>query len=146
MISTSIICDRVLRMCIHCAHTRALYKPLKSDAPHFLKHVRVTLLVIINTSAPPRNFYIWTPSHKFPPPRIFTSKLYLITLGLPLNSFLLYWCSLYPLHLCKLRTFKKFFTAPWLKNLVKYSYLLPKYCAKISREKKMGIFFLFHSM
>ena len=47
-------------------------------------------------------------------------------------------------HLCKLRTFKKFFTAPWLKNLVKYSYLLPKYSVKISREKKMGVFFLFH--
>ena len=46
--------------------------------------------------------------------------------------------------LIQIRTFKKIFTAPWLKNLVKYSYLLPKYSVKISREKKMGVFFLFH--
>ena len=39
---------------------------------------------------------------------------------------------------------KNFFTAPWLKNLVEYSYLLPKYSVKISREKKMDVFFLFH--
>ena len=39
---------------------------------------------------------------------------------------------------------KKILTAPWLKNLVEYSYLLPKYSVKISREKKMGVFFLFH--
>ena len=39
---------------------------------------------------------------------------------------------------------KNFFTAPWLKNWVEYSYLLPKYSVKISREKKMGVFFLFH--
>ena len=32
------------------------------------------------------------------------------------------------------------FTAPWLKNLVEYSYLLPKYSVKISREKKNGRF------
>ena len=46
-------------------------------------------------------------------------------------------------HLCKLRTFKKN-TAPWLENLIEYSYLLPKYNVKISQEKKMGVFFLFH--
>ena len=46
-------------------------------------------------------------------------------------------------HLCKLRTFKFLFTAPWIEKLVEYSYLLPKYSVKISREK-MGIFFLFH--
>ena len=39
---------------------------------------------------------------------------------------------------------KILFTAPWLKNLVEYSYLLPKYSVKILQEKKMGIFFLFH--
>ena len=47
-------------------------------------------------------------------------------------------------HLCKLRTFKEIFTAPGLKNLVEYSYLLPKYSVKILQEKKMGFFFLFH--
>ena len=48
-------------------------------------------------------------------------------------------------HLCKLRTLKKKkFIAPWLKNLKEYSYLLPKYSVKILREKKMGVFFLFH--
>ena len=35
-------------------------------------------------------------------------------------------------------------TAPWLKKLVEYSYLFPKYSETISREKKMGVFFLFH--
>ena len=40
--------------------------------------------------------------------------------------------------------FKMFFTAPWLKNLVEYSYSLSKYSVKISGEKKMGVFFLFH--
>ena len=36
-------------------------------------------------------------------------------------------------------------TAPWLNNLVEYSYVLPKYSVKISREeKKLGLFFLFH--
>ena len=44
---------------------------------------------------------------------------------------------------CKLWTFKKIFTAPWLKNLVEYSYLLPKHCMKISREKKWAFSFYF---
>ena len=36
-------------------------------------------------------------------------------------------------------------TAPWLKTLVEYSYLLPKYSLKISKiRKKMGILFSFH--
>ena len=38
---------------------------------------------------------------------------------------------------------KNFFTAPWLKNLVEYSYLLPKYSVKISREKKWAFSFYF---
>ena len=38
---------------------------------------------------------------------------------------------------------KKFFTAPWLKNLVEYSYLLSKYSVKISREKKWAFSFYF---
>ena len=38
---------------------------------------------------------------------------------------------------------KKNFTAPWLKNLVEYSYLLPKYNVKISREKKWAFSFYF---
>ena len=38
---------------------------------------------------------------------------------------------------------KNFFTAPWLKNLVKYSYLHPKYSVKISREKKWAFSFYF---
>ena len=37
---------------------------------------------------------------------------------------------------------KNFFTAPWLKNL-EYSYLLPKYSVKISREKKWAFSFYF---
>ena len=47
-------------------------------------------------------------------------------------------------HLCKLRTFNFSFTASWLKNLVEYSYLLPKHSVKISRGKKMDLLFLFH--
>ena len=40
---------------------------------------------------------------------------------------------------------KYFFPAPCLKNLVEYSYLLPKYSVKILQEKKkIGVFFLFH--
>ena len=35
-------------------------------------------------------------------------------------------------------------TAPWLKIFLEYIYLLPKHSVKISQEKKMGIFFLFH--
>ena len=46
------------------------------------------------------------------------------------------------IHLCKLWTFKNFFTAPWLKNLVEYSYLLPKYSVKNLREKKWAFFFI----
>ena len=38
-------------------------------------------------------------------------------------------------HPCKFRTFKKI-TAPWLKNLVGYSYLLPKYHVKILTRTK----------
>ena len=38
---------------------------------------------------------------------------------------------------------KKNFTAPWLKNLVEYSYLLPKYSVKILREKKWAFSFYF---
>ena len=38
---------------------------------------------------------------------------------------------------------KKKFTAPWLKNLVEYSYLLPKYSVKILREKKWAFSFYF---
>ena len=44
---------------------------------------------------------------------------------------------------CELRTFKKFFTAPWLKNLVEYSYLLPKYSVKILQGKKWAFSFYF---
>ena len=51
-----------------------------------------------------------------------------------------------PKHLCKLQAFEIFFTAPWLKNLVEYSYLLPKYSVEILRKKKMGVFFWFHFM
>ena len=36
---------------------------------------------------------------------------------------------------------KKNFTAPWLKNLVEYSYLLPKHSVKISWEKKWAFSF-----
>ena len=40
---------------------------------------------------------------------------------------------------------KNFFTAPWLKNLAKYSYLLPKYSAENFTRKKNGRFLLlFH--
>ena len=39
---------------------------------------------------------------------------------------------------------KIFLLFPDLKILVEYTYLLPKYSVKISREKKMGVFFLFH--
>ena len=38
---------------------------------------------------------------------------------------------------------KKNFTAPWLKNLVEYSYLLPKHSVKILREKKWAFSFYF---
>ena len=38
---------------------------------------------------------------------------------------------------------KKNFTAPWLTNLVEYSYLLPKYCVKILWEKKWAFSFYF---
>ena len=38
---------------------------------------------------------------------------------------------------------KNFFTAPLLKNLVKYNYLLPKYSVKISQEKKWAFSFYF---
>ena len=34
-------------------------------------------------------------------------------------------------------------TAPWLKNLIEYSYLLPKYSVKILREKKWAFSFYF---
>ena len=57
-----------------------------------------------------------------------------------------HWCHpsiLKHTHLCKLRTFKNIFTAPWLKNLVEHSYLLPKYSVKISREKKWAFSFYF---
>ena len=37
---------------------------------------------------------------------------------------------------------KNSFTAPRLKNLVEYSYLLPKYSVKISREKNGRILFI----
>ena len=38
-----------------------------------------------------------------------------------------------------------FFTAPWLKNLLEYSFLLPKYSVKILLgKKKWAVFFLFH--
>ena len=47
-------------------------------------------------------------------------------------------------HLCKLRTFIYFFTTPWIKHLIEYSYLPPSDSVKISWGKKMGIFFLFH--
>ena len=47
-------------------------------------------------------------------------------------------------YLCKLRTFEKIFTAPWLKNLVEYSYLLPKYSVKTSRGKKWAFSFYFN--
>ena len=45
-------------------------------------------------------------------------------------------------HPCKLRTFKNISTAPWLKNLVGYSYLLPKYHVKISLEKNGWFLFI----
>ena len=38
---------------------------------------------------------------------------------------------------------KKNFTAPWLKNLVEYSYLLPKYSVKILGGKKWAFSFYF---
>ena len=38
---------------------------------------------------------------------------------------------------------KNFVTAPWLKNLVEYSYLLPKYNVKILRQKKWAFSFYF---
>ena len=50
---------------------------------------------------------------------------------------------------CNISTFvncghlKKFFTAPWLKNLVEYNYLLPKYSVKILGEKKWAFSFYF---
>ena len=37
---------------------------------------------------------------------------------------------------------KKKITAPWLKNLVEYSYLLPKYSLKILREKNGRFLFI----
>ena len=35
-----------------------------------------------------------------------------------------------------------FFTAPWLKSLVEYSYMLPKYSVKILREKNGRFVFI----
>ena len=52
-------------------------------------------------------------------------------------------------YICVLDTFvncghlKFLFTAPWLKNLVEYSYLLPKYSVKILRDKKWAFSFYF---
>ena len=41
------------------------------------------------------------------------------------------------------RHLKKIFTAPWLKNFIEYSYLLPKYSVKILQEKKWAFSFYF---
>ena len=50
---------------------------------------------------------------------------------------------IYQLRLRKLRTSKKIFTAPRLKNLIAYIYWLPKCHVKILRDKKWWISFYF---
>ena len=65
------------------------------------------------------------------------------------QNFDYFWSKLYSKwlicmnNLCILRTFKKKFIAPWLRNLVEYSFFLPKYSIKISREKKRAFSFYF---